>query len=154
MTEYLDYLHQNAIAWKTQQTSFKFAYKGGCSQGKKCLVQTVEYRVWCRKEVQRRFIDIQSRDKEAGLRIESLLQKHGCWDLLWKDGRVECIPELGVEPPFCSPRRGFTMVDSPKWPMEHLVWRYFKAKILPNVFIVMAFLLVAYLLLTTVLIVQ
>jgi len=139
VSEYMDYLHQNAVAWKNKQTSFKFSYKGGQPQGKNCLVQTVEYRVWCRLELQRRFHEIQSKDEEAGTKIEILLKKHGCWDALWRDGKVECPTELGVEPPFCKPIVGSGMVDSPKWPLEPLLWRYTKARVLLRFFIALAF---------------
>jgi len=144
--EYLDYLVDNARAWKEKKTHFMFKYKGGLSQGSLCKVQTVEYRVWCRRELQRRFEETK-KDPEAAVRIESLLKKHGCWDALWVDGVVECPPELGVQPPFCQASPDFALIDSPKWPIEQLLLRYFKEKLLPKVLFILAFLPFAYLLL-------
>ena len=145
--EYLEYLVDNARAWKEKKTSFMFYYKGGLSQGSQCQVQTVEYRVWCRQELQRRFEETKKKNPEAAVRIQSLLRKHGCWDALWVEGVVECPPELGVTPPFCQPCQGFSLIDSPKWPMEHLLLRYFKEKMLSKLLFILALLPFAYFLL-------
>jgi hypothetical protein len=145
--EYLEYLTENARAWRWDESSFEFPYQGGLSEGAICRVQTVEYRVWCRAELQRRFRETREKDEEAGARIETLLRKHGCWDALWREGVFESPPELGVQPPFCRPSVPFRLIDSPKWPLESLLLRYLQATILPKILILFLLFPVAYLLL-------
>ena len=129
VAEYLHYLHENALAWKSNKSSFNFLFKGGNEFAKCSLVQTVPYRVWCRLELQRRFNDIQEQDRENATKIKSLMIEFNFWDLLWKDGMIECPPEFGTEPPFCKPHPDVKIPDSPKWSQEQLLVRYFKERL-------------------------
>lgn len=145
--EYLHYLHENAVAWKSNHSSFKFLFKGGHSVAEFSKVQTVPYRVWCRLELQRRFNEIQDEDTDCGRKIKSLMVELNCWDLLWKDGMVECPPEFGTSPPYCIPRPYVPIwEDTPKWSFESLLMRYVKARLhilLPLFFLFLLFLYVS-----------
>ena len=48
--------------------------QGGCDRGKMSKVQAVEYRVWCRLQLQKRWKTIRSEDGDAAGRIEALLR--------------------------------------------------------------------------------
>jgi len=127
VAEYLNYLHQNAVAWQQGLTSFEFPYKGGCATSKNSTVQTVPYRVWCRLKLQQRVNALST--QEVKEEVDSLLRLHHCWEPLWRDGQIECPPELGVEPPFCVPPQSSKNVDSPKWPLKPLLVRYAKYRV-------------------------
>ena len=43
LVEYLQYLHQNALAWRSGESSFEFPFRGGNLAARNSLVQTVEY---------------------------------------------------------------------------------------------------------------
>ena len=129
VAEYLHYLHENALAWKANKSSFNFQFKGGHSVAKHSLVQTVQYRVWCRKELQRRFNELQAKDVSAAQKLTLILTNSNCWDILWKDGMIECPPEFGTEPPFCKPHPNAKLPDTPKWSLEALLMRYIKERL-------------------------
>ena len=127
--EYLKYLHQNALAWKRNEPSFKFLFQGGHSIACYSLVQTVPYRVWCRLEMQKRFLELQAKDEEKTQQLTKLLKELEWWDPLWKDGMIECAAEFGSEPPFCKPYPNAKTPDTPKWSLEFLLMRFFKEKV-------------------------
>ena len=84
-------------------------------------VQTVHYRVWCRLELQRWTLKLQEQEqcdqelgqekeelkldeldleqdeeeledeKELEETLESVLKSGGCWEILWRDGKVDCV---------------------------------------------------------------
>jgi hypothetical protein len=96
-------------------------------------VQAVPYRAWCRLELQRRAAELVA--GPGGAALEEALRGAGCWELLWRGGRVgppglsippqlEAAPEQGLPPPQCrAPPPGPCMPDSPKWPLWPLLRR-------------------------------
>ena len=129
VAEYLQYLHQNALAWRLNKPSFKFLFKGGNSVAKHSLVQTVPYRTWCRLELQRSFNELKASDHQGAEKVKLVLLEFNCWEILWKDGTIECPPEFGTVPPLCKPHPGSKKPDTPKWSMELLLLRYFKERL-------------------------
>ena len=126
VSEYLKYLHQNALSWKLNQSSFDFKFKGGKISAVSSTVQTVPYRVWCRLELQRHFQEIEDNNKKKSEKIKAFLKEYDCWDILWKDGMIECPPEFGTKPPFCITPKPSFINDTPKWSLEQLILRYLK----------------------------
>jgi len=135
--EYLEYLHSNAVAWRKGQENFLFSFQGVLSK-----VQTVQYRVWCRLELQRFVIKLKPEEEEKvneeklkefeeekPNKLESLLREAGCWESLWQDGMIECLPEQDLTPPYCCPPPTNSSIESPKWPAEPLIKRFFLAKL-------------------------
>ena len=129
VAEYMRYLHQNALAWKLNKPSFQFLFKGGHSVARNSLVQTVAYRTWCRFELQRCFTELKTHHPQEAEKVKLMLLEFNCWDMLWKDGTIECPPEFGTEPPLCKPCPTAKQPDTPKWSMEQLLWRYFKERL-------------------------
>ena len=84
-------------------------------------VQTVPYRVWCRLELQRRVEEMEGEEKD---RLEQALKAGELWEPLWSGGKVEIAPEQGISPPHCNPSPKTDPPDSPKWPLEPLLYRY------------------------------
>ena len=146
VSEYLKYLHQNALAWKSNQSSFDFMFKGGKINAVSSTVQTVPYRVWCRLELQRHFQEIEDNDEKESEKIKAFLKEFDCWDMLWKDGMIECPPEFGTKPPFCMTPKPSFVNDTPKWSQEQLILRYLKEHF--NTMIIFSFLFFFILLLT------
>ena len=136
VSEYLEYLHRNAVAWRLNRSSFQFNFKGGNNNPVNSKVQTVPYRVWCRFELQKLFNEIKSQNSEKSNKLKLLLDELNCWDILWKDGMIECPPEFGTKPPFCKPPSPTLVKDTPKWSMEHLIMRYLKENLHTIMFII------------------
>lgn len=147
VSEYLEYLHQNAVAWKSNDFSFEFNFKGGNNDGVCSVVQTVPYRVWCRLELQRKFYEIESENSYKSAHLMTLLKEVKCWDILWKDGVIECPPEFGTEPPFCIEHKLTLVNDTPKWNMEKLIFRYLKANLKFVIVILISFICFAFVIL-------
>ncbi len=96
------------------------------------------YRVWTRRQLQKRFRILEQLDAKAADSVERMLRRNNCWEVLWLEGEIECESELGTHPPFCprpSPREASSMQammrlvclyidDSPKWPFLALLRRY------------------------------
>jgi len=127
--EYLVYLDCNARAWSRGESQFTARFQGVESQ-----VQTVPYRVWCRLELQRRVEDVEGEAKE---RLEQALKAAELWDPLWSAGKVEIAPEQGISPPHCNSSPKTDPPDSPKWPLEPLIFRYVCAR-MPRIILVLA----------------
>ena len=83
-------------------------------------VQTVPYRVWCRLELQRQVEEMEGEGKD---RLEQALKAGELWEPLWSGGKVEIAPEQGISPPHCKPSPKVDPPDSPKWPLEPLLFR-------------------------------
>ena len=83
-------------------------------------VQTVPYRVWCRLELQRRVEEMEGEEKDN---LEQALKAGELWEPLWAAGKVEIAPEQGISPPNCKPSPKTDPPDSPKWPLEPLIFR-------------------------------
>jgi len=81
-TDYLPYLHQNAVAWQAGQKRFDFT---GNSLN---FAQTVttDYRVWCRQNLQRSFAELTDSDQQ---RLHDLFANAGGLAALQADGVID-----------------------------------------------------------------
>ncbi len=95
---YLPYLHANALAFRQGHRHFDFECQG--TQYRKLPV--VEYRVWCREQLQLHYARIPDNARAA---IDTQLQASGCLDPLLKDGGIESGLYSDTSPPLCKPRR-------------------------------------------------
>jgi len=84
---YLPYLCANAIAWREGRKHFDSAIQGARYTG----ARTSRYRVWCLEQLQRRFRALDGAVRDAA---QALLERHGCWEPLW---RIES-PDSGYDP--------------------------------------------------------
>ncbi len=84
---YLPYLCANAEAWKARQRRFDVVIQGAPYAG----LPTSRYRVACLERLRAHF---EALAEEPGARARALLEKHGCWEPLW---RVEGA-ESGLDP--------------------------------------------------------
>ena len=91
--EYLEYLHANSVAWREGREDFGAIFRG---QGSR--VQTVQYRVWCRGELQRKAREVLHQEQGSG-GLEEVLKEADCWEPLWRDGKVNLPSLLGSPPP-------------------------------------------------------
>jgi glutathione S-transferase len=95
---YLPYLNANAQAWRTGRRRFDADI-----QGVRYRLPTSRYRVWCLERLRAHF---QTLDEPAAGEARALLEKHGCWEPLWRaeeprsghdpDGNAPFGPGLGV----------------------------------------------------------
>jgi len=93
---YLPYLLANAIAWREGRRTFDFTVQGVTYRS----VPTVQYRVWCREQLQRRLAEIPAASKPA---VEQRLQRHGCLAPLQAEGVIASHLHDGASPPVCTP---------------------------------------------------
>ncbi len=84
---YLPYLCANAEAWKAGRRRFDVDVEGAPYR----RIRTARYRVWCLEELRRHFTEL---PEHAQRDVQSRLERHGCWEPLW---RVEA-PASGVDP--------------------------------------------------------
>lgn len=132
---YLTYLEANARAWQAGLDSFV------CNG---CEVPTVAYRVWCRRQLQERFLTFDPPERAV---IEAVLRQHRCWTPLFGSATtvfdaelrshiINCPPEGGVEPPFCQ-ESGQPEMLGYKWPAKPLLKRYMRQRLAPRAAVVM-----------------
>lgn len=120
LPDYFDYYFLNAKAFSQGEKTFDWKFKGEA-----CTVPVVPYRVWCRKELQKKFYTCSD---EAQQKISSILQKHNC-DInvllsLHEDIIIE--PECGTHPPFAvHPPPEQREVLSYKWDSSHIFTKYY-----------------------------
>ena len=81
-TDYLPYLHQNALAF--QQNKKRFDFKGKNHTFRKTV--TTEYRVWCRQELQREFSLLNPDDQQ---KVDELFIPYGGLSMLHRDGVID-----------------------------------------------------------------
>ena len=94
---YLPYLHANAIAWRDGRRRFDCDVQGAPYRA----LPAVRYRVWCRERLQDHFEALPSDAQPAA---RQLLEAHGCWEPLWRDGRIPSHLHDHDTPPLCRPR--------------------------------------------------
>ena len=131
--KYLEYLQKNALAYKEGKTSFRF---NGCS------VPVVEFRVWCRAKLQKRYLGTLLRTPEAAMEIKDKLKSFGMWSLLFESEEgaeadvVECLNRSDAAIPYVDPlfrsKRVFDL-RAGKWPLDEIALRYFRQEWLPSV---------------------
>jgi glutathione S-transferase len=90
-TAYLPYLAENAAAWAAGAARFDYAVQGVTYRG----LRPHRYRVWCRERLQQAFDAL-----PAGARapVEARLAAHGCWEPLWRHGRIPSGHQATLEP--------------------------------------------------------
>jgi glutathione S-transferase len=74
---YLPYLCANAEAWREGRRRFDVTIQGTDYVG----VMTSRYRVWCLEELRRHFEALRNGARDAA---RALLERHGCWEPLWR----------------------------------------------------------------------
>jgi glutathione S-transferase len=74
---YLPYLCANAEAWRDRRRRFDVTIQGTRYAG----VITSRYRVWCLEELRRHVDALPDAARHA---VRALLERHGCWEPLWR----------------------------------------------------------------------
>jgi glutathione S-transferase len=95
---YLPYLHANAIAFRDGRKSFDLQIQN--VQYRKLPV--VEYRVWCREQLQKHYAAVPSQVRAA---VDAQLQASGCLEPLLRDGEIKSGLYADLQPPVCRPRQ-------------------------------------------------
>ena len=98
---YLPYLHANAVAWRDGRRTFDYEVQGVAYRS----LPVVRYRVWCRERLQQHVDALPEAARET---VQALLEAHGCWEPLWRDGTIASHLHDDTAPPECRPpaRRG------------------------------------------------
>lgn len=78
---YLPYLAENALAVADGRRRLDHAVQGVTYRG----LRPSRYRAWCRERLQDRFDELPS---EAKALARTRLERHGCWEPLWRHGRL------------------------------------------------------------------
>jgi glutathione S-transferase len=84
---YLPHLCANAEAWKRRARRFDVTLQGVRFEG----LRTARYRVWCLEGHRARFEALPAAAREQA---RALLERHGCWEPLWR----VVDPQSGVDP--------------------------------------------------------
>jgi hypothetical protein len=74
---YLPYLCANAEAWQKGHRRFDVVIQGTPYAG----VRTSRYRVWCLEELRRHYETLAEPARQS---VRGLLERHGCWEPLWR----------------------------------------------------------------------
>ncbi|MGK2932635.1 MAG: glutathione S-transferase family protein [Solirubrobacterales bacterium] len=95
---HLEALAQNAIAFTAGEKRHDLQVQGVTYRG----IPTSAYRTWCLKQLQTRFQDL---PEDAAGEVREILERHGCWEPLWRvtDFRSGHDPEGTA--PFCQATR-------------------------------------------------
>ena len=81
-SDYLPYLHQNAIAFSSGKK--RFNYQGETLAFANTV--TTDYRVWCRQQLQARFYDLSANEQQQ---VNQLFAKAGGLSSLHQDGVID-----------------------------------------------------------------
>jgi hypothetical protein len=84
---YLPYLCANAEAWKAKQHRFDVTIQGVLYEA----LPTSQYRVWCLERLRTHFNALAEVPRREA---RTLLERHGCWEPLWRVGD----PHSGHDP--------------------------------------------------------
>lgn len=90
---YLPFLNANAEAWRAGRKRFDVDVQGTTY----LQVPTSRYRVWCLEQL-RRHHDAMPDAPRAGVR--ALLERHGCWEPLWRVADCRSGHDPGNQAPF------------------------------------------------------
>jgi len=106
---HLEQLAANAAAWTAEQERFAMDVQGVHYRS----VPTSRYRVWCLEELRRHFDAL---PEATQVEARALLERHGCWEPLWRiDGRASGH-DPAREAPFSSGLRVFRAAQiQPRW---------------------------------------
>jgi glutathione S-transferase len=101
---YLPYLCANAEAWKARRNRFPFSIDGVVYEA----LPASRYRVWCLERLRAHFDGLQD---GARAKAQALLERHGCWEPLWRVG----APASGYDPDGRAPfARGLPVFGASK----------------------------------------
>ncbi len=89
---YLPYLAANATAWTERRKRFDVEVQGARYR----RLPTSRYRVWCLERLRTHF---EALPDAAAAQARALLEKHGCWEPLWR----VADPHSGVDPKHEAP---------------------------------------------------
>ncbi len=76
-TAYLPHLCENAVAWKAGRSRFDVAIEGVRYE----RLRTSRYRVWCLEQIRSHYTELPAAAQEQA---RALLERHGCWEPLWR----------------------------------------------------------------------
>ena len=93
---YLPYLYHNASAFAARRPRFTLSIQGVTYKD----LPTVQYRVYCRHELQRRFHELPAASRAQ---VEQTLARHGCLEPLLQGGVIASHYSEGHPPPYCRP---------------------------------------------------
>ncbi|MBI5506325.1 MAG: hypothetical protein HY899_16135 [Deltaproteobacteria bacterium] len=62
----------------------------------------MQYRVWCREQLQRHLSEVPAATRPA---VEQRLREHGCLQPLQAEGAIASHLHDGASPPVCTPRK-------------------------------------------------
>jgi glutathione S-transferase len=93
---YLEYLHANAVAWRSGSTRLDVTLQGVPYR----QLPVVQYRVWCRERLQEHFEALPEGMRSA---VRAVLERAGAWEPLWRDGRIASHLHDDTTPPVCRP---------------------------------------------------
>jgi glutathione S-transferase len=90
---YLQHLCANAEALKAGRKRFDVEMQGVCYRS----IRASAYRVWCLEQLRKRF-DALPPSAQDGAR--AILEKHGCWEPLWRVAEIDSGVDPDGEAPF------------------------------------------------------
>lgn len=90
---YLPYLCANVDAVRTGKKRFDIEVDGAVFKG----ARYSRYRVWCLQELRSHYLALPEATQEVA---RQLLDKHGCWEPLWRDEQLPLLPDQEQGLPF------------------------------------------------------
>ena len=95
---HLEALAQNAVAFTAGEKQHDLSVQGVAYRG----IPTSAYRPWCLRQLQERFRDL---PPAASTAVRDLLERHGCWEPLWRVTDFRCDHDPEGTAPFCQATR-------------------------------------------------
>jgi glutathione S-transferase len=106
---HLEQLAANAAAWTKDEKQYEMVCQGTRYE----RVPTSRYRVWCLEEQRRNFEELPDPAREE---VRALLERHGCWEPLWRVEARSSGHDPEREAPFCRGTRVFRATRiQPRW---------------------------------------
>ena len=116
LPDYFHYYSLNAKAHCENKKSFKWDLKGQTFN-----VPMVPYRVWCKKELHKKYNNC---TEESQKTIKNIMKNYDCWDMFEDKQNINIEPECGAEPPFvCNNPKSHQL--SYKWDPTYIFTSYF-----------------------------
>jgi hypothetical protein len=95
---HLEALAQNAVAYTAGQGTHDLTVQDVTYRG----IPTSAYRPWCLRQLQGSY---ESLEPGAAERVRELLERHGCWEPLWRVTEFACDHDPDGTAPFCRATR-------------------------------------------------
>ena len=95
---HLEALAANAVAYTNGSTEHDLAVQGATYRA----IPTSAYRPWCLRQLQARYEELPA---GAATTVREILERHGCWEPLWRAGDFRCDHDPGGTAPFCKATR-------------------------------------------------